>query len=146
MFSPLAATSPEFIGLVRRIGKLLAYFHLTMYSSYRRLPLGHDLVSSSCCWPRRPSSGRRSVYRHRRERPLRSPPPAREASPSLYEDDTNYAVDARDIDEGSGTPSLETARTTPSTMPESATAVVSAIAKHVLCKLLLPCPFESCSL
>jgi hypothetical protein len=28
-----------------------------------------------------------------------------EASPSLYADDTNNAVDARDIDEGSGTPS-----------------------------------------
>jgi hypothetical protein len=33
---------------------------------------------------------------------------------------------------------LETARTTPSTMPESATAVLFAIAEQVLCKLLLP--------
>jgi hypothetical protein len=61
MFSPLAATSLEFIGLVRRIGKLLACFRLTVYSSYRRLLPGHDLVSYYYCCrmpSRTPPTGR----------------------------------------------------------------------------------------
>jgi hypothetical protein len=43
-----------------------------VYFPHRRLPPGHDFVSSSCCWPHRPSSGRRSVRCRRHERPLRA--------------------------------------------------------------------------
>jgi hypothetical protein len=49
MFSPLAATSSKFIGLVRHVGKLLAWFLLPVDFSHCRLSPGHDLVSYCYC-------------------------------------------------------------------------------------------------
>jgi hypothetical protein len=51
----MALTSSEFIGLVCRVSTLLAWILLPVNFPHCRLPPGHPLVSSSRCWPRRPT-------------------------------------------------------------------------------------------
>jgi hypothetical protein len=71
MFSPLAATSSKFIGLVRRVSKLVAYFLLKMDAFDRRLPLGHICSPSRRRSTRRPTSAITPFDRRRLQDPRR---------------------------------------------------------------------------
>jgi hypothetical protein len=75
MFSPLAVTSSEFIGLVCRVGKLLTWFLLPVDSSHCRLPSRHDLVSSCYCCR---VAALASTGDCRQRRPSWTPPTGRE--------------------------------------------------------------------
>jgi hypothetical protein len=67
MVSPLATTSSEFIGPVRRVSKLIAWFLLTLDSFNHRLPRGHIRSPSRRHWTRRLMSATTLYDRHRRQ-------------------------------------------------------------------------------